>query len=385
MRHSDDFLLISKVAVERIERLSPGFRQFLSRFLVPGGPVRRFPNGAIEIHQVGVGGPEEHPLLPYAAAGCEMEGRGTFRTLGPFMPKRFYCIQYPLDYQERLKSEASFRAGLGARTPPVPGEFDLAELRVAVCFRTRVGKDVRHSFVDFITAWGRAAAEHGAFDDGPARLVSPGVTFLGTRAQFRIDVSRSGQDTLNWLSLAILDFGSDFQPVTEVTFGYSEAELDELTGPVKGEPVRVAFSSRQLLGAPPEEDSPSASYVPSAAQPASPFRSKHFRVLTLPVDEWDRFVVTIYFGRALTADERQNLEELVRAWRVLSFYGGFGGRGAHSADEIAFDEATDSAMVKSDMGDTKAAIAVPVLIRSLEGFQSGVGTPIDAIVLGALQ
>ena len=50
MRRPDDFLLVSKAAVERLEKSSSGFRQFLARFGVAGGPVRRFPNGAIEIN-----------------------------------------------------------------------------------------------------------------------------------------------------------------------------------------------------------------------------------------------------------------------------------------------------------------------------------------------
>src|SRR5205814_861726 len=109
-------------------------------------------------------------------------------------------------YQEGLRSEASFAVGQGRVRPPAPGEFELDRLEATVAFRTRAGKAVRQAFVEAVAAWALAAAERGAFDDGPVALASPGVEFAGTRARFRLDARRSGQDTLNWLALALLDF-----------------------------------------------------------------------------------------------------------------------------------------------------------------------------------
>ena len=50
-------------------------------------------------------------------------------------------------------------------------------------------------------------------------------------------------------------------------------------------------------------------------------------------------------------------------------------------DAVEFDDATDSAIIRADMGDCDPGIALPVLIRSLEGFESA-GPPVDALVFG---
>jgi hypothetical protein len=375
-------ILISKEAVRRLEQSSPGFRAFLDRFLGPGGPVRRFPNGAIEIDEEKIHEEVYHALGSDVTLDCRLEGRAVTRTLGPFLPKRFYGFQYPFDYQEKLKSEVSFWSGQSTMLPPAPGEFELASLRVAVGFRSRTGKQVRESFAAAVAAWGQAAAEHGAFEDGPARLASPGVTFAGNRALFRIDASRSGQDTLNWLSLVILDFGYEVQSVTKVTYGQTDERIDAMLGPARSEPVVVEFPGDRPAMVPRsgETEAPTT-HVPREARPCSSFHSKRFPVLALPIDEWDNFATTIYFGRSLRPEEREGLVALIAAWLLLGSYGGLGGVGTHSADEVAFDEVTDSAVIKADMGDADPEIAIPTLIRSLEGFESG-AAPIDAVIFG---
>jgi hypothetical protein len=379
----DGFRLLSRSAAEQLLQSGPEFREFLDRSLAHGGPVRRFPNGAVEIDGAKVGGDElGEAFRSCAATGREIEGAYVFQTLGPFAPKRYYCIQYPVAYQEKLRTEDSFMVGQGRIRPPAPGEFDLAHLEATVAFRTRVSKAVREAFVGAISTWARTAAERGAFDDGPVSLASPGIEFSGTRARFLLDASLSGQDTLNWLALAILDFGEDVHVVTGVFFGSSAEFLDAMIGPIRGEPVLVGF---------PRDRSPGASkrpvpagpvgYVPPSATSYPGFESRRFPVLALPVDEWDSFVATIYFGRTLGEEEQEQLAALVDAWLLLGSYGGLGGAGTHSADKVKFDGATDSALIRADMGDTDPEIALRVLIGALEGYES-TGPPIDALVLG---
>jgi hypothetical protein len=384
MSGSGTFLLISKAAVSQFEKSSADFRGFLTRFLVPGGPVRRFPNGAIEIDWAHFGGKEEHPLRSFASADCRLEGAAVFRTLGGLLPKRFYSIQYPADYQEKLRSEISFIGGQGRMSPATEGEFDLRNLSIAVIFRGRVGKDVRRAFSDAVAVWGKSAAEHGAFEDGPVTLASLGVTFSGSRARFHIDAGRSGQDTINWLTLAILDFGYEVHPVTFVKFGYTDAELDTLFGAAKREAVTVEFRDISAPANPPLAlEGVPATFVPGEAFPDATVRSKSFRVLTLPINEWDSFVATVYFAESLEAEQRRDFVALVDAWLLLASYGGLGGRGTHSADEVTFDDSTDSAIIKADMGDTDPRTALRVLVRAVEGFQRGGGIAIDAIVFGS--
>jgi hypothetical protein len=375
--------LLSRSAVEQLLQGGPEFQEFLDRYLVPGGPVRRFPNGAIEIDRGKVDNDEWATAFSSCASpGRGIEGASVYRTLGPFTTKRFYGIQYPESYQKKLRTEVGFCVGQGPVRPPSPGEFDLARLEVTVGFRTRVGKGVRNAFVDAVATWERGAARRGAFEDGPVTLVSPGSEFGGVRARFHLDARRSGQDTLNWLALAILDFGEEVHPVTNIFFGSSAEFIDAMIGPVRAETVLVEFPGDSFAAShnEPAVESP-VTHIPPNARPDTVFRSRTFPVLALPVNEWDSFRATVYFGRTLGREEREQLAALIRAWLLLGSYGGLGGTGTHSAKEVAFDESTDSAIIRADMGDADPEIALPVLIRTLEGFESA-GTPIDALVFG---
>jgi hypothetical protein len=380
---SNRFKLLSRSAVEQLLQSGPEFREFLDRFLAPGGPVRRFSSGAIEIDQASVGGDELAKAFRSCAEwGSGIEGRYVFQTLGPFTPKRYYCIQYPLAYQEKLKTEYSFQVGQGRVRPPAPGEYKLARLEVTVGFRTRMNKAVRQAFVDAISAWGTTAAARGAFEDGPISLASPGVEFNGTRARFFLDARLSGQDTLNWLALAILDFGEDVHTTTGVYFGSTAEFLDGMIGSVRNEWVLVAFPKEGPESTPTQAVATGpVGHVPPDAKPCPGVESRKFPVLALPIDEWDSFVATVYFGRPLLVEERGELTSLIDAWLLLGSYGGFGGRGTHSAYNVKFDDATDSAKVRADMGDVDPEIALPILIRTLESFELA-GAPIDALVFG---
>ena len=375
------FKLLSRSTVEQLLRSGSEFQSFLDHFLTPVGPVRRFPNGAVEIDEGTVGDELSKALRSCATPGREIEGAYVFKTLGPFTPKRYYCIQYPVAYQEKLRSEASFAVGQGRVRPPAPGEFNLKRLEVTVGFRARVGKAIRRLFVDTIFAWGGAAVERGAFEDGPVYLASPSVEFSGTRARFLIDASLSGQDTINWLSLAILDFGEDVHTVTGVYFGSTAEFLDAALGPAQREWVLVEFPAGESATLIRPAMKARTSYVPPDAQPYQGFVSRRFPVLTLPVNEWDSFFATVYFGRPLLEEERRELARLIDAWFLIGAYGGFGGAGTHSADRVVFDDATDSVILRADMGDADPDIALPLLTRALEGFESSSAT-IDALVLG---
>ena len=381
--------LLSRSAVEQLLDAGPEFPAFLDRFAVPQGPVRRFPNGAVEVDMGRVDEDEwREALISCASPGCGLGGSSVYPPLGPFTPvgtpdsKRWYYVCYPMSYQVKLKSEQSLLIGRGQVRPPDPGEFELARLEITVLFRTRMSKGVRKAFAYAVASWGRDAARRGAFEDGPVALLPPGIEFNGVRSRLYLDARLSGQDTLNWLSLIILDFGEDVHTVTNIFFGASAEVIDSWTGPLGGK-VEVVDFPAEMSPATPEEPVVTApvTHVPPNAKPESNFRSRTFPVLVLPVDEWDSFRATIYFGRPLRGEERDRLAALIRAWARLGTYGGFGGVGAHSTDEVAFDGVTDSAFFEADMGDVDPEIALPVLIRTLEGFELH-GAPIDALVFG---
>jgi hypothetical protein len=386
MNKNNLFRILSRSAVDYLLQSGPKFREFLDRYLILDGPVRRFPNGAIEIDESRVGDEAMEAMIAYtsnAPGSFGIEGAGLFSPIGPFSSNREYAIQYPRSYQEKLKSEESFAVGIGRYRSPLPGEFELERLKVTIGFRTRPSKTVRLAFADAVASWAGSASERGAFDDGPVALISPDVSFNGIRAWFQIDVQRSGQDTLNWLSLVVLDFGEDIHTTTRVSIGQS-TEIHEISfGPLRGATVAVRFTSnhREVLISGGDGEANSASHVPPTAKRAKGLRSATFPILSLPYNEWDSFTATIYFGRPFRLNEREELAKLLNGWLVLASYGGMGGRGSHGFDELEFDDAKKSVAIHADMGDVEYKISLKILIKSLEGYELH-GPPIEAIVFG---
>jgi len=87
---NDYFQILARSTVRRLLRAGPNFGEFLDRFAVPGGPVRRFPNGGVEIDRSRVQGELAAAFVACTTPGCEIEGASVFRSIGPFSPKRQY-------------------------------------------------------------------------------------------------------------------------------------------------------------------------------------------------------------------------------------------------------------------------------------------------------
>lgn len=378
------FQILSRTAVDRLLHAAPGFGEFLDRHLMPGGLARRFPNGAVEIDFT-TAGDELWGVFRACADTAQawgFEGRGIYPPIGPFSSYRRFCIQYSSDYQKKFASEVSFSAGRGQYRPPSAGEYELDRLEVVVGFRRKPPRAARRALAAAVAGWAEAAGERGAFDDGPIALASAGVSFNNVRAWFRVDARRSGQDTLNWLALTLLDFGEDVHTVIGVDFGEDPKILDLNLGPIEGDIFEVSFAEGHAEVALTGPGGPGPlSHVPADARRAPGVKSKKFPILALPCDEWDRFTATVYFGRPFQQDERENLSELIRAWLLLCSYGGLGGVGSHNGDEAEYDDARNAATFGGDMGDVDPRVALKVLIKALEGYQM-TGPPIDAVVFG---
>ena len=134
MPSTECFLLVSKGAVEHLLEDDPEFRQHLDRSLAPGGGVRRFPNGAIDIEETGDEDDDDsaHPFAQFVH-GSRIAGMAAFRSLGPFEPKRFYLlIKYSADYQKKAQN----RGG-------VPERPERLGATIALRVRTRDADDRR--------------------------------------------------------------------------------------------------------------------------------------------------------------------------------------------------------------------------------------------------
>lgn len=91
------------------------------------------------------------------------------------------------------------------------------DLLVTVVFHRRLSKRLRAEFTSLIVRYVDSVRLRGAFGEGPVSLACSEIDYYTRVAQFRIDASRSGQNTINWLILSILAF-SPLNPVLDVYF-----------------------------------------------------------------------------------------------------------------------------------------------------------------------
>lgn len=161
-------------------------------------------------------------------------------------------VYYTQDYRDRLGDEDVHLRSPNEATSPRPVMYSLSNLGISVVFKCKASARTRHRFADSIAEWGAQVVRKGMFDEGPIQLVSPRIDFRGRLAQFRIDVSQTGQHTLNWLVLSILNFAYVVTPVTHVIFDHDEnigLLVEGLHGPIEslfGEVVTVPIHRSHL-------------------------------------------------------------------------------------------------------------------------------------------
>lgn len=147
------------------------------------------------------------------------------------------------------------------------------------------------------------------------------------------------------------------------------------------------WRSRRLVATPgprgqrTDEDEPIPQYVALGAVPDPLLRSDRFPVMCLPKNDWDDFVLTVYFSTQPETDQRREFRELIRSWFIVGQYGGLGEPGLSSFQNVRFDDARESASVRADMIGSDPELALPVLIRALEGYDASTA-PIEAVVFG---
>src|SRR5205085_5427232 len=100
-----------------------------------------------------------------------------------------------------------------------PEEYKLDRLLVTVPLRRKPTKKALAQLAEYLVAWSDSVSKEGMFGEGPVDAISPEMEIWSTRvAQFTLDVHRSGQNTLNWLTLSLLKFGYEVSPITGVFY-----------------------------------------------------------------------------------------------------------------------------------------------------------------------
>ena len=113
--------------------------------------------------------------------------------------------------------------------------------------------------------------------------------------------------------------------------------------------------------------------------------------MALPVRYTDDLMIeglgfTVALDGALSEDSFKYLNELINAWYMVGFYGGFGGTGFHHLAEPEYDEEDLLVSWTVDMGDVMPEQAVEVLATILDGFSqpthSGPSPTFKELIIG---
>ena len=149
-----------------------------------------------------------------------------FASLEPF-PDRIYMTWYTTEYRESLGE-----LDLGIWDPKLhtypSKDYRVEDLQISILFAQAAGERTRTRLAACLCTWFNSVDKEGMFGEGPISKASDELVFRGRLAQFRLDASRSGQDTLNWLFLTVLNFGYEVNIIQDFLFS-QEKLLDTMT------------------------------------------------------------------------------------------------------------------------------------------------------------
>jgi hypothetical protein len=347
------------------------------------GVLRRFPDGSVCLNSKEAGA-RFYSVFHRCRRGLAKEGG--YRSLEPFAPAQF-LLAYPKWYSDMLDPSAfGVAAGeIGALSSP--SELNLQSLPLVVCFRRKPSEEIRQRYAEMVTDWLASVSEHGIFDEGPIANVSQDVEFQGLRAHIRVNASASGSHTLNWFVLKALHFGIEVSPVGVIMLSASKESLDRVC-PAAGKITHVRLESKQErdYGSREQPQRPGATLptgIPSDAVSYAELQSK-LRLLKRGREDWDDWRVAVYFTDQPNEKQQVTFRELIKAWETMAYFGGFGGKPIDRFKGLHFDPKTESAYFEADMGSGDPTVAVPLLLRVLECYDSAV-LAIEAVVFGKEQ
>ena len=154
-------------------------------------------------------------------------GGPAFESVEPFSRKA-YKMWYTVEYAESLRDDFNV---IFPRMHTFPtSDYQISNLLITILFKRKPSQKVKKQFGEFLGQWFQSVANLGLFGEGPITKASDEVTVRGQVAQFRLDASKSGQDTLNWLLVSVLNFGYEVSAVEQFVFNH-EKQLRTFLGP----------------------------------------------------------------------------------------------------------------------------------------------------------
>jgi hypothetical protein len=200
--------------IEVVEGYDDRFCEIIRR-----NSVRRYPDGTICLDTTKDFLDAENILRKLRESGFYIYQNTGFRSLKPF-GDREYTLWTTGQYFERLGSEQGLIIAPVSATIE-PGEKSIYRLNVQVKWWKRSpAENVRKRFSEALDNWADSISKQGIFGEGAAKLHAGSLSFKKSWASFFIDVSNSGQHTVNWLTLSILNCAAtSTQPVSWICYG----------------------------------------------------------------------------------------------------------------------------------------------------------------------
>ena len=199
---------------ELIEEYEPKLRGLRDQ---PG--VHFYPDGTACIDNPSCTQNAWNIISSFRQSGLELYSNTLYRSLIGF-PLWRYQLLTTWEYFNSLGGEEGLLVFPTPYNIELPAERCAGGLPVCVRFRRSATKNVKEDFEIALQKWDESVKIMGMAGEGPARIVSLCV-WSGRVAAFKIDVKTSGQKTLNWLTLTILNFAARTLPATEIRYGVS--------------------------------------------------------------------------------------------------------------------------------------------------------------------
>jgi hypothetical protein len=186
-------------------------------FPLPQPPIRYYPDGSLwtDDHRVLQWKHESgailavqqliHYRLPGAYAACCFRPLAPFGGDSPLAPS--YTVTYPGSCDWMGEGELGALMYPGISKAASADEYDLAHVRVRINLRSEYTQGVAEELAGVVRRWLADMGSHGVFGEAGVKSISPTMCYLGRDAGFVLDGRGSGQETLNTLYLAVLNWG----------------------------------------------------------------------------------------------------------------------------------------------------------------------------------
>ena len=211
-------------------------------FPMPQPPIRFYPDGSLWTDDYSVlrwsyrsvigGRMHTEPLgveqliqyyLPGAYHSCR------FRPLAGIIGNRETTAQYALLYPGSCDWMGEHELGVltypGIFQDGSQDEHDPAHVRVLIGLRRNLTKTVAEELACIIRQWFEDIGSKGVFGEAGVASLSAEMQFCGRVAGFELDARGSGQETLNTLYLAVLNWGmAQHRPLCMINFAADRSE-----------------------------------------------------------------------------------------------------------------------------------------------------------------